>query len=170
MKKLLCLLLALGFFFSIVGNVRGDDEEGINPSSERVKIKTYVFVKDSSNDVNASATGDTPQAKAVPLANINTNDRIVGLTLTANTPSNGAVCSIYDVSFTTPTYDTSEDDAAERAMTNSNLIVEVEVGADPGSTTLWFPYPKKISNRLCILIGEAHAAVTVYYVDVSDIR
>jgi hypothetical protein len=180
MKKLLCLLLALGLVFSTV-RTYADDEEGINPSSDRVGVKTYTFVKDRSthvgNDTSSAAntTGDDrPLCRAVPTGTISTNDRIVGVVLTATSPAKGAILALYDLP-TVATANTAEGltvhDVAEQAAAASNLIVEVEVGDGTRDTAqLWWPYPKKVSTQLALIIGQANAAATIFYIDVSDIR
>jgi hypothetical protein len=151
MKKLLCLLLALGLLLSSPGAVFGLQEDW-----EYHVISTHVV---SSGGDTIQWDSQTASGWYVSTATIGTNDFILGFTVTANTTSHGAIAALHDL----PSVQTDHQ-AAEALMSNTTMWAELEVGADPGSATIWFEYPKKITTQLGILTSEAPATVVIYYI------
>ena len=165
MKRLfVALLLVVGLVCAPIGAAFA--ESAINPASDYTVCKTYVFVKDAATHGGASTLGaSSPNAKAVPVTTITTSSKIMGFSVIVNSATKGAIASLYDL----PTVAASAtgqtaDDVAEQSMTNTYLFAEAETSAANGSVTVWFPYPKKITTQLGIMIGSAYATVVVYYI------
>jgi hypothetical protein len=163
MKKLFFILLTLGFLISSVGSVFG--ESAVNPASDYSLLKVYTCVKavnpTYSKTSTASVSGGLGGQKygfAIPTSAISPNSKIVGFSLITTSDSRGAGCSLYDL-----TTATSSDATAEADMANTNLITEVEVTSSVPFSQIWFPYPKKVTTQLGVMVGDTDAIVCIYY-------
>lgn len=157
MRKVLCVLLALGLLMSVAGSVYGD---GLVRRGDRyVSTKTVVFENLKTTAIDAASVGGNitaPGTARTLVTEIDTNDDILGFSVCAfggATTGKGAIAAFVD--------DANTTFAGENL---TGLIVEVEASVEE-SNAIWFPYPKRISNGLVVTTGASNTIVTIFYVE-----
>jgi len=157
MKRLFCILLALGLLMSVAGSVYGDGGTGLVPNAD-YRCKTYSW----GPSIVQGGSGYTVarNRKLVPSTTIGTSDLILGFSVvpidTATNIDKGAVAALYDDANTVLT----------GSQPITGFIDEIEVGANERQGERWFPYPLNYTNGLVIATGQGDCIVTIFYVDI----
>lgn len=173
MRKLLCLLLTLGFIVSGVGSVFA--ESALNPASDYTELRVYTCIVTNGSGTaysagpDAAVGGDDERGSAagwaIPISSIRpASSKIVGWSIQTNSLKAsafiGVMASLHDLSAAT-----TDHAAAESAMSNLTLFCEAEATSTDPTFQMWFPYPKKITTQLGVMIeADTTGIVNIYYI------
>ena len=86
--------------------------------------------------------------EAISTSTIGTHNKILGFQVSGN--SAAAFIGIYD-------------ETTIVGSTATDLIAEASAASDT-TTTIWFPFPRSITNGICVISDDATTSVTIFYI------